>query len=338
MLKNGASCRVRQLLSLFTLLSGSLAFCQGAMTVAATNQSSEKVVSINAGGGAAGTWSADEYYAGGTSASTSATVNTSLLANPAPQSIYQTERYADTTYTIPNLTPASTSTVNLHFAETYWNGPRRRLFNVAINGTPVLSNFDIFATAGGRNIAIVESFTATASSAGTITIAFTTGAADLPTINGIQILTAAAASSPAFTLSASSASLSLSQAGAITSAISVIGAGGFTGSVTLAASGLPSGVTASFATNPTTGSSVLTLNATSTAATGTFTINITGTSGSLTSSVPIALAVSALAGYTLAASPNSLPITQGGQTSSTISVVAAGGFTGSVTLAWISHR
>jgi hypothetical protein len=42
--------------------------------------------------------------------------------------------------------------------------------------------------------------------------------------------------------------------------ITVEDEGGFTGSVTLAASGLPSGVTASLGTNPTTGSSVMTLS------------------------------------------------------------------------------
>jgi len=72
----------------------------------------------------------------------------------------------------------------------------------------------------------------------------------------------------------------------------VTGQNGFTGSVTLAASGLPSGVTAVFATNPTTGSSVLTLTAGSTAAVGSATVTIKGTSGSLTASTTIALTIS----------------------------------------------
>ncbi len=45
-----------------------------------------------------------------------------------------------------------------------------REFNVLINGTQVLTNFDVFATAGGKDIAIVKSYTATASSSGTITV------------------------------------------------------------------------------------------------------------------------------------------------------------------------
>jgi len=68
-------------------------------------------------------------------------------------------------------------------------------------------------------------------------------------------------------------------------------AGGFTGSVTLTASGLPGGVTAAFATNPTTATSVLTLTASSTATTGAATVTITGSSGTLTATTTIALTV-----------------------------------------------
>jgi hypothetical protein len=72
-------------------------------------------------------------------------------------------------------------------------------------------------------------------------------------------------------------------------------AGGFVGSVTLAASGLPSGVGAVFGTNPTTGSSVLTLTASSTATAGTSNVIITGTSGTLTATTSIALTVKPVA-------------------------------------------
>jgi hypothetical protein len=67
--------------------------------------------------------------------------------------------------------------------------------------------------------------------------------------------------------------------------------GGFTGSVTLAASGLPSGVTASFSPTSSTKSSVLTLTASSTAPAGASTVTITGTSGSTTAKTTIALTI-----------------------------------------------
>src|SRR6202789_1600236 len=105
----------------------------------------------------------------------------------------------------------------------------------------------------------------------------------------------AGSSTPSFTLSDSPSSLTITQGGSGTSTITVTDVGGFTGSVTLAASGLPSGVTAAFGTNPTTGTSVLTLTASSTATTGAATVTITGTSGSLTATTSIALTVSATA-------------------------------------------
>jgi hypothetical protein len=128
--------------------------------------------------------------------------------------------------------------------------------------------------------------------------------------------------------------LSITQAKTATDTITVADTGGFTGSVTLAASGLPSGVTAAFGTNPTTGTSVLTLTASSTATTGAATVTIKGTSGSTTATTTIALTVVSSAGsFTLAPSASSLPITQGKTATDTITVTDVNGFTGSVTLA-----
>jgi len=143
-----------------------------------------------------------------------------------------------------------------------------------------------------------------------------------------------AQSTPNFTLSASPSSLSVTQGSSGSSTITVTPSGGFTGSVTLSASGLPSGVTASFGTNPTTGSSVVTFTASSTATTGTATVTITGTSGTLTHTTSISLTVNGVAtpNFSLSASPASLTVKQGTSGSSTITVTPSGGFTGSVTL------
>jgi len=165
---------------------------QASATTSSNGGSNVDVVDINAGGTATGSYLADEDFTGGTASSTTATINTSLVANPAPQSVYQTERFGDFTYTIPNLTPGANYTVNLHFAEIYWTAAGKREFNVLINGATALTNFDVFAAAGGENIAIVKSFPAAAASNGTITIQFTTGAADLPKVSGIEITQPAA--------------------------------------------------------------------------------------------------------------------------------------------------
>ncbi|MGA1986207.1 MAG: protease pro-enzyme activation domain-containing protein [Candidatus Sulfotelmatobacter sp.] len=144
----------------------------------------------------------------------------------------------------------------------------------------------------------------------------------------------AGSSTPSFTLSDSPSSLTITQGSSGTSTITVTDIGGFTGSVTLAASGLPSGVTAAFSTNPTTGTSVLTLTASSTATTGSATVTITGTSGSLTATTTLALTVNSAAtpNFTIAASPTSVTVTQGASGTSTITITSTGGFNSATTL------
>ncbi len=172
--------------------SGSSAASSQASATTATGSTGGggTTIAIDAGGSAAGSYVADEDFSGGNTAATSATINTSGVANAAPQAVYQTERWAPSTYTIPGLTAGSQYTVTLQFAEIYWTAAGQRLFNVSINGTQVLSNFDIFATAGGENIAIAKTYTATANSSGQIVIQFTNGSADNAKISGIEIASA----------------------------------------------------------------------------------------------------------------------------------------------------
>jgi Malectin domain/Fibronectin type III domain len=146
-------------------------------------------VQINAGGPAALPFVADKDFTGGSTASVTHAITTTGVTNPAPQAVYQSNRYGNFTYTIPGLTAGSSYTVRLHFAEEYWTTTGSRIFNVLINGTQVLSSFDILATAGGEYKAVVEQFTATASSTGTITIQFVT-VKDNAQVNGIEILPA----------------------------------------------------------------------------------------------------------------------------------------------------
>jgi hypothetical protein len=143
-------------------------------------------VDISAGGPAAAPFAADEDFAGGTTAATTTAITTTGVTNPAPQSVYQHNRFGNFTYTIPGLTAGASYTVRLDFDEAYWTTAGSRTFNVLINGNQVLTNFDIFATAGGEFKAAAESFTATASSAGAVTIQFVT-VKDNAQVNGIEV-------------------------------------------------------------------------------------------------------------------------------------------------------
>jgi hypothetical protein len=142
-------------------------------------------------------------------------------------------------------------------------------------------------------------------------------------------------STGSFSLKPSSSSLSVTQGASGTDTITVTDVSPFSGSVTLAASGLPSGVTAAFATNPATSTSVLTLTASSSAATGSSTVTITGTSGSLSATTTIALTVSAASAgsFSLKPSASTLTVKQGTSGTDTITVTDVSPFSGSVTLA-----
>jgi hypothetical protein len=145
------------------------------------------VYQINCGGSASSPYTADQYYSGGTARTVTNSINTTGVTNPAPQAVYQAERYGTVTYTLPSLTAGASYTVRLHFAELYWTASGKRKFNVAINGTTVLSNYDIYAATGARYKAVVNEFTATANTSGQIVINFTT-VTDNATIEGIQII------------------------------------------------------------------------------------------------------------------------------------------------------
>jgi hypothetical protein len=107
------------------------------------------------------------------------------------------------------------------------------------------------------------------------------------------------AQTPDFSISPNPTSLTINRGASGTSTITITRTGGFTGAVALSASGLPSGVTASFNPASATGtSSVLTLTASGTATLGAATVTVTGTNGSLSRTTPITLTVNDTGGGT----------------------------------------
>ncbi|MGA7830772.1 MAG: cellulose binding domain-containing protein [Terracidiphilus sp.] len=195
----------------------------------------------------------------------------------------------------------------------------------------VTAAFGTNPATGSSILTLAASSTATVGM-NTITITGTSGSITETTS---VALTVVAKTPPSFSLAPAAPTLSLSQGNSATDTITVADVGGFTGSVALAVTGLPSGVTAAFGTNPTSGSSVLTLTASSSATVGNSTVTITGSSGTLTATTTVALTVVVHVppSFTLAPSASTMAITQGSSTSDTITVTDVGSFTGSVTLA-----
>jgi Thaumatin family/Malectin domain len=150
-------------------------------------------VQINSGGPAVSPFVADEDFTGGETIDHANTINTSNVTNPAPAAVYQSARVTTTagagttfSYTIPGFAAGSSHTVRLHFCETFWTAAGDRKFNVSINGTQVLTDFDIFATAGGQNIANIQEFTEAANASGDYVLTFTSDV-DKALISGIEI-------------------------------------------------------------------------------------------------------------------------------------------------------
>ena len=120
----------------------------GGLLAAALAAANAQTVNLNCGGAPLTTsdgtqWSADNYFSGGDLLYSG---NSIAGTNPQDYYLYRSGRaglYGDFSYSIP--LPNGSYTVNLIFAEIQYTGKGERVFNVAINGSTVLSNFDILA-------------------------------------------------------------------------------------------------------------------------------------------------------------------------------------------------
>lgn len=150
---------------------------------------------VNAGGPAAPPFLSDQGFTDGNTISHANAINTSKVVSPAPVAVYQTSRDGNFTYTLGGFVAGASATVRLHFAETYWSAAGQRVFNVTINGKQVLTSFDIFAAAGGQNIANVQQFTVPANTSGQYVIQFAT-IINNSLVNGIEIVSSASCTAP----------------------------------------------------------------------------------------------------------------------------------------------
>lgn len=145
------------------------------------------------------------------------------------------------------------------------------------------------------------------------------------------ILRLRTSSSPDFTLSATPSPVSVSPGGNATYTVSTAALDGFSGTMILSASGLPSGATASF--NPPSiavgASSTLTVTTTENTPAANSTLTITGASGSLTNSTTVVLSVT---DFAVSATPSSTSVNAGSSATYTVSAAALNGFAGTVSL------
>ncbi len=154
------------------------------------------------------------------------------------------------------------------------------------------------------NGSVNSTLTVSTGTAGTGTSSFqVVGTSGATTRSASMSLTVTGAPTPDFSVSANPTSVTVTQGGAgAGTTITVASTNGFSSAVTLSTSALPSGVSATFGTNPVTppangsATSSLTFTASGSAATGTFPITVTGTSGATSRTATVSLTVNPVGG------------------------------------------
>jgi hypothetical protein len=170
--------------------------------------------------------------------------------------------------------------------------------SLSASGLPsgATASFSPASISGGSGSSTLNITTGSSTPAGasTITITGSDRTASLSHSTSVS-LTVNQVAAPDFSVTVNPASQSVTAGSSGTYTVTINPVNGFTGAVSLSASGLPSGATASF--NPSSvaggsGSSTLTISTISSTPAGTSTITITGTSGSLSHTATASLSVS----------------------------------------------
>lgn len=211
-------------------------------------------------------------------------------------------------------------------------------FGCAVSGSPTgLTCSAPFANVTGASAATSTLTVATtaATPLGNYTATVTASDAATGKINSSTLVSITVNAAPSFALSALPTAVSVAQGNISTTTITVTDVGGFSGAVSLSATGLPNGVTYSVAPGSGAGTQVLTLMASASAAvtSNPVTVTISGTSGALTVTTSIALTITGQASFTSGPGGTAtMTLTRGGSGTATISVVGTNGFAGTVNL------
>ncbi|HEY6748291.1 MAG TPA: PKD domain-containing protein [Mycobacteriales bacterium] len=170
----------------------------GGVYLGATQQAAATNVlyRVNAGGGPIqATDSGPDWSDGSANVSGGNTAGWSPVPNvdatvPAntPRQIFDSERWAAQNWTFP-IPAGATVKVRLYFANrcSCTSGVGQRVFNVAINGSPVLSSYDIVADVGDQTGTMKEYPNRTAAADGALHVDFS-NQVENPLINGIEII------------------------------------------------------------------------------------------------------------------------------------------------------
>jgi len=134
-------------------------------------------------------WVADgPYRSGGNVFSTGTAIDLGHPSVPAgtPESVFQSESWGPQTWDFPLVD--GNYEVRLYFAEVFADADNARLFDVSIEGSLALEDYDQWEEAGGADFtAVVETFLISVEDGDGLTIGITNGAADNAAIKGVSI-------------------------------------------------------------------------------------------------------------------------------------------------------
>lgn len=162
------------------------------------------------------------------------------------------------------------------------------------------------------------------------------GPTGLGTPNGAAAFGPASTGSSDFSVSVNPTNLGVAAGSNATATVSTAVTSGGSESVALSASGLPSGVTASFSPSSVTSgsSSTVTFTASASAAAGNYSVTVTGTgsTGSHTATLTLSVTAAATNDFSLSVSPTSASVAAGSGTNATVSTAITSGSAQTVSL------
>ncbi|MET0136156.1 MAG: malectin domain-containing carbohydrate-binding protein [Kibdelosporangium sp.] len=155
-------------------------------------------VQIDVGGPGGDGFLADTYGTGGVPDAKPASRRSlpnwmGAVTHPIPAETWHTSRFLASTYAVTGLEPGGYE-VRLYFMDWYFTRPGQRIFDVAVNGTRVLTDFDIVGTAiargadGAAAFGVEKDFPVTVDESGELTIDFIRGAENQPQVNAIAVV------------------------------------------------------------------------------------------------------------------------------------------------------
>ncbi|MGW6443409.1 malectin domain-containing carbohydrate-binding protein [Lentzea sp. NPDC055074] len=159
-------------------------------------------VQVDVGGGGDATFLPDTFGTGGLTDTKPAdkrahTVFSRTVTHRIPDEVWYSARHLESAYEVTGLTAGGAYELRLYFLDWYFTRPGQRIFDVDVNGTRVLQDFDIVGTAveAGADapltaFGVEKDFAVTADEDGAVRIDFVRGKVNQPQVNAIVLVPA----------------------------------------------------------------------------------------------------------------------------------------------------